>query len=162
MREITHYGASTENPILATSIILAKAKTYIQDLPTKPIHNLSENSLAATAILADIWCAENRTDRLENPTQYGEASTQILTAIYLRVLNNPVELPDLTEIHKYSLNTKSLPDSSILRLQEYQSWLKKWGQPSTTLLLVANDLATAPVESIYMSYALAILDIEIL
>ena len=162
MREITHYGSSTENPILATSIILAKAKTYIHDIPTKPLSNLSDNSLAATAILADIWCAENRTDRLQNPTQYGEASTQILTAIYLRVLNSPVEFPALSELHKYSLNTKSLPDSSILRLQEYQSWLKKWNLPSSTLLLVANDLATAPVESIYMSYALAILDIELL
>jgi hypothetical protein len=73
-----------------------------------------------------------------------------------------VEFPDLSELHKYSLNSKSLPDSSILRLQEYQSWLRKWNLPSSTLLLVANDLATAPVESIYMSYALAILDIELL
>jgi hypothetical protein len=159
MRKITNYGASTETPQTASSLLLAKARTYANETPAISLNKLPSEYLAAAAILADLWCAENHTEKLDQPNQYGTSSTQILTAIYLRVLNNPVE-GNFIELQKGNILARSLPDKAILRLQEYQKWVEHWRLSDNVLLYLANDLSIAPIDSIYASYALAILDMK--
>jgi len=158
MQEVTLYGSSTDSPAKAAAVLLAKARTYVKDTPTNSLNQLKTSSLAAAAILADLWCYENNTNQLQQPSQYGENATKILTAVYLRVLNNPTE-GELLELHKSIPPVKSISDHQIQKIQEYQNWIEKWNLSQDVLQQVANDLSIASPDSIYASYAIAISDI---